>query len=320
LNHRDPQFLELIREVKSLLKALEPGQGWVPYLIGGSGTAAMEAMVTSCAPRKQRSLILENGYYSERMAELFEVHGLPHQKLNFGWLAGYDLALVGEMLEGGIGAVFATHHETTTGRLNEINGLTTLCQQAGVPIFVDAMSSFGADSLPQGITGFCSTANKCIHGLPGVSYVMLSSECADRIREFDSLTYYLHLPRYEGDQPPLTPPVPMLQAFRQALREHPGIACQRDSYLEKVKMMEEALLAIGSELLLAPSHRSCALLVASVPFGLTYSEWFETNYHAGFVVYGCKGELAKNWFQVSPMGATTLEDIQAWCDFIRIQA
>lgn len=41
---------------------------WTPYLIGGSGTAAGEEMITYCVERGPWP-ILENGYYSGRLPE-----------------------------------------------------------------------------------------------------------------------------------------------------------------------------------------------------------------------------------------------------------
>ena len=49
MNHREPAFQEMFAEVRSRLLTLYPGtEDWKVCLIGGSGTAAVEAMVSSC--------------------------------------------------------------------------------------------------------------------------------------------------------------------------------------------------------------------------------------------------------------------------------
>ena len=47
----------------------------------GSGTAAVEAMITSLIPEDGNVLILENGVYGERMSRIANVYGINHTLL-----------------------------------------------------------------------------------------------------------------------------------------------------------------------------------------------------------------------------------------------
>ena len=87
LNHRDPEYLDLIRDTKNRLIGVyeQTTQEWHPYLLGGSGTLAVEAMITSCI-QSGPALILENGYYSSRIRDIFEVHKIPFEVISHGWL------------------------------------------------------------------------------------------------------------------------------------------------------------------------------------------------------------------------------------------
>ncbi|MEX7539441.1 2-aminoethylphosphonate aminotransferase, partial [Providencia rettgeri] len=70
LCHREPEFAELQSTVRSRLLGvydLDPLR-WTSVLLAGSGTAAVEAMLTSMVPRHGRLLVLENGVYGERLA------------------------------------------------------------------------------------------------------------------------------------------------------------------------------------------------------------------------------------------------------------
>ena len=148
LNHRDPEYLSLVQEVKRRLLGLYTSttEDWHSYLLGGSGTLAVEAMVTSCI-RTGPVLILENGYYSSRIREVLEIHGIPYKALAFGWLEPINLDAVRLELQNGYEAVLAAHNETTTGRLNDINAIGVLAKAHGARCLVDAMSSFGADAI-----------------------------------------------------------------------------------------------------------------------------------------------------------------------------
>lgn len=312
LNHRDPEFLEIIDRIRSGLEALT--LGFRPYLIGGSGTAAMEAMVTSLTVRGS-VLVLADGYYAERMVEILGVHKIPHEVLRFDWLTGWDLDRVERQLaQGSYEAVIATHHETTVGRKNPVDKLAALTKPRGVKLWVDAMSSLGADYLPlDGIDAIVASANKCLHGLPGVSFVLTREKVLPL--EGGARTYYLDLTRYEGEVPPLTAPVPTMAAFDQALQEFAsqgGQAGRNSAYLKKAWALRTGLARLGYLMPIREEESSVTLVMASIPKPFDFSLWFDWNYQNGFMIYGCKGELREKYFQVSTMGETSVEDMSRW--------
>jgi 2-aminoethylphosphonate-pyruvate transaminase len=316
LNHRDPEYLDLVREVKAGLLAVygQAANQWRPYLLGGSGTLAVEAMVTSLV-KDGPVLILENGYYSSRIREIFEIHKIPFKALTFGWLDPWDLGLVDAELQTGYEAVIGVHNETTTGRLNDVTALGVLCKRHSVRCLIDAMSSFGADPLDfAGIDAVCASGNKCLHSIPGVGFVLVGSELAALMPKYPRRSYYMSLPMYEGDSPPLTPPVPALAALRQALREYPagGVSERRKHYLELANYLRRELIARDFRCPIDIRDLSCTLSTFSLPSGLSYDRWFELNFEQGFVIYACKGDLRERYFQVSNMGELTLDDVHAW--------
>jgi 2-aminoethylphosphonate-pyruvate transaminase len=319
MNHRDPAFLELQREVKERLRTIYQGMSdWVVYLIGGSGTAAMEAMASSCIESGQ-VLVLENGYYSSRMREILEVHSIEHQCLSFDWLSAIDLNLVDKTLaEGQFRAVLVTHNETTTGRLNPVERIGELAHKHGAVCLVDAISSFGADSLDcRFLDGVVGSANKCLHGIAGVSFVLVKPYLAAQIRGYKRRTVYLHLPMYEGERPPLTPPIPALSALRQALRERPKDRGQ--GYLKKASLIRSRLKKLGYGFAIPEEEFSCTMTVASIPAGYSWPEWFDWNRSNGYLLYECKGDLRERFFQVANMGELSLEQIQGWLDTLQPQ-
>lgn len=311
LNHREPAFAELFPEVRARLSALSGGSH-TAYVLGGSGTAAMEAMVTSCVVQGP-VLIVANGYYGERLEAIFAIHGIPHKTLAFDWTSPWDLGAVeSELARGGYEAVLATHHETTTGRLNPVHTLAGIARTHGVRVLVDAMSSLGADPLEFGqLDAVCASSNKCLHGLAGVSFVL----ARDSLPEVPRRTYYLHLPMYAGENPPLTPPVPMLMALRQALREFDaegGQPARGSRYARQAACLRSGLRALGLDTLVPDDESSCALSVASVPHGWSAEAWLAANYAQGYALYHCKGPLRDGYFQVSTMGEVTDAMVSDW--------
>jgi len=318
LNHRDPEFLALIQETKSRLLSIydQTRTGWTPYLLGGSGTLAVESMISSCVERGP-VLVLENGYYSGRIREIFDIHQIPYKALSYGWTDPWDFSEIEGELQNGYEAVVGTHNETTTGRLNDIATLGRVSQARGTRCLVDAMSSFGADGIDfTDVDAACASSNKCLHSIPGVAFVLVNTAMRQSLAKVPRRSYYMSLPMYEGDQPPLTPPVPALAALRQALCEFPagGASERRNDYLEKATFLRRELSGRGLSSPVRFSDLSCTLTTFSLPTGFSFDRWFAANSEAGFVLYGCKGELKDHYFQVSNMGDLTMADLQCWIE------
>ena len=86
LGSRDGEFLAAIRDVRSGLLQLagvsqELGYETVP--LQGSGTYAIEAVISSAVPATGKLLVAVNGAYGERMVKIAEVHGIAVEVLRF---------------------------------------------------------------------------------------------------------------------------------------------------------------------------------------------------------------------------------------------
>ena len=315
LNHREPAYLELVREVKERLTRIYNAgdMAFHPYLLGGSGTAAVEAMLTSCI-QSGAVLVLDGGYYSHRIVEILEIHAIPHRVLSFDWespilLDSVDRELAAHDYE----AVVMTHDETTLGRLNDIDSVGALCHRRGARLLVDAMSSFGAERMAfSNYDAVAASANKCLHGLPGVGFVLVKEDLAHAMRSYARRTYYLHLPMVEGDAPPITPPVSTLSAFRQALREYPGVAVRGSRYARQAGFIRGELRLRGLRTAISDDEASCTISTFEMPREWRFDAWFQANYERGFVLYACKGCLRDRFFQLSTMGEVTDENLTDW--------
>ncbi|HEV7445339.1 MAG TPA: aminotransferase class V-fold PLP-dependent enzyme [Steroidobacteraceae bacterium] len=185
---------------------------WAAVLMTGSGTAAVESMTAALIPANGRLLNLENGVYGDRIAQICSQYGIAHERAIFPWMHPLDLDAIAARLDAAQeGAQFthmaAVHHETTTGRLNDLRPLGKLCRERGLRLIVDAVSSFGAEPIDFADDSLCvvaATANKCLHATA-------------------SRTYYLDLGRLARMQDqrntPFTPAVHAYYALVEALRE-----------------------------------------------------------------------------------------------------
>lgn len=313
LCHREPEFFKLQDKViQGLLDVYQcdPAE-WTAVLIGGSGTFAMEAMVASLVPSDANILVLENGVYGERLSRIAGIHGIQHQAYSVAWGEEIDLAAVAELLESGdFSHVAAVHHETTTGRLNPVDEIASLCTEHEVHLLLDAVSSFGAESIPFGqvsLQAIAATANKCLHGIPGLAMVLCRRDALDQGIEPRSLS--LHLPTWSEQQAkqstPFTPPVNALLGLNQALKElrkQGGWKARRSRYLKLASHVAWTCEELGVEPWLPAVESSCVLRSYHLPAGMTYDELHDGLKQQGFVIYAGQGDLAARLFRVSTMG------------------
>jgi len=322
LCHREPEFATLQNSIRNRLLGvygLSPAS-WAAILMTGSGTAAVEAMISSLVPRAGTLLVAENGVYGERIRTMAERHGIATVTAHSDWQGAIDLAGVRAALAAHpqVTQVAAVHHETTTGRLNDLGGLAALCREFGVGMLIDAVSSFGAeaidfDSWP--IDGCAATANKCLHGVPGTSFVVTrraALEAADARRSL-YLDLGAYLANQDGGGTPFTQSVQTFYALDEALAEffeEGGWTARQARYEARQSLIRDTLARLGVGTLLAPGESSCVLQAFRLPPGVTYARLHDGLKARGFVIYAGQGKLAAGIFRISAMGAIGDADMQ----------
>ena len=322
LCHREPEFFELQDELRQGLLDVYgcPADEWAPIPLGGSGTTALEAMLTSLVPRDARLLVIENGVYGERIRRIAEIHGIEHHAIDHAWLDAIDFERVEAELSAGLYThVAAVHHETTTGRLNDVRRLAELCDSHGAALLLDTVSSFGAEDIPfdaPALVGCAVTANKCLHGIPGLCFVIARHAALATAAE-PPRSLYLHLPlwleKQEAQTTPFTPSINGFLALRQALVElhaQGGWQARRARYRELAGQVREALAGLGVHALLDAGESSCALTSYRLPDGFSYEQVHDGLKRWGFVIYAGQGSLVAEMFRISTMGDITRYDME----------
>jgi 2-aminoethylphosphonate-pyruvate transaminase len=313
LCHREPEFFELQDQVISGILDVyqcDPTQ-WAAVLIGGSGTSAMEAMVASLVPGDAHVLVLENGVYGERLSRIANIYGIRNQALKTAWGDAIDLKALAELLASGdFSHVLGVHHETTTGRLNPVEDSASLCTEFGLELLLDTVSSFGAESIPfnqDSLQAIAATANKCLHGIPGLAMVLCRRDALKQDIEPRSLS--LHLPGWAEHQlrqsTPFTPPVNALLGLAQALKEldkQGGWKSRRSRYRNLADRVADTCKNMGVAPWLPAQESSCVLRSYHLPAGLTYNELHDGLKQNGFIIYAGQGDLAAQMFRISTMG------------------
>ena len=156
-------------------------------LMQGSGTFGVESVLTSAVPEDGCLLIAANGSYGLRMGEIAAHAGISQMVYETEYDQIPDAGTVARILEENpqITHVSMVHSETTSGILNDIESVSRVVKAAGRTMIVDAMSSFGGMEIPVGEWGIdfiISSANKCIQGVPGFSFIICRRDALEACR------------------------------------------------------------------------------------------------------------------------------------------
>jgi 2-aminoethylphosphonate-pyruvate transaminase len=331
LCHREPEFAELSLDIRARLERiyLEGADAYAAVLLTGSGTAAVEAMLTSLVPPTAKTLVVANGIYGERMATMLLRHRRPHTLIQAPWLDPLPLQRIDEALaaDPGVAFVACVQHETTTGRLNTIDALGEICRRRGVGLLLDAVSSFGAEELrfaEWNLIAAAAAANKCLHGVPGTAFVLARRDtlgaCADHA---NSLYLDLH-PLFREQRAgwsPFTQSVQGFFALQEALREFDeggGRVARQDRYAAISARLRRDLPGLGAPLLLAEGDCASMLSAFRLPLGVGYAALHDGLKQRGFTIYAGQGRLAPEIFRIATMGAITDADVDRLLDACRM--
>ena len=169
---------DVVEVIRSKLVTLATKQaGYTSVLMQGSGTASVEATIGSVISNSGKLLVVDNGAYGARIAQIAEYLNIPCHVVSPGETSQPDLNEMETALamDSDITHVAIVHCETTTGMLNPIEEIAKLAKQHNKTVILDAMSSFGGipmDIADLGIDYMISSANKCIQGVPGFGFVI----------------------------------------------------------------------------------------------------------------------------------------------------
>ena len=314
---RDVEFRQVVREIREeLLRLAGCDNSYECVLMQGSGTFAIEAALGSLTPAKRKkTLILANGAYGERAAQIMEKLGRNHVKISKSDTTQLSPSHITKTLEEelNISHVWVIHCETTSGIVNPLSDLAKEVKDRDCVFMVDAMSSFGAldiDMKRDDIDVLVSSSNKCIEGIPGFSYVIVKKTLLVA-SEGNSHSVVLDLfEQWKGleanGQFRFTPPTHALVAFRQALRElesEGGVAARGVRYQRNANVLVKGLAKLGIEPLLEGNAAGPIIQTFLTPRDENFK--FEVFYDAlrakGFAIY--PGKLTKrDSFRIGTIG------------------
>ena len=303
-------------------------EDYTAVLMQGSGTFAVESVITSTVGEKDKLLIIANGAYGERIGQIAEHISLNHVIYNNEYDEHPDMDKVKEILDKDteITHIAMVHCETTTGILNPIEDLSVIAKEYNKTLIIDAMSSFGGipiDIKALGIDYLISSANKCIQGVPGFGFVIAKKEKLEKCKGISrSLSLDLY-DQYKGMEKDgkwrFTSPTHVVAAFSKALdelKEEGGVEGRYNRYKNNNLVLRKKLKEIGIESYIEEEKQSPIITTFAFPTdAFSFNEFYSFIKERGFVIY--PGKLTDiDTFRIGNIGEIYEEDINKLCEII----
>ena len=292
-------------------------------LMQGSGTFGVESVLNSVVGAQDKVLICSNGAYGERMTQMCQRAQIPFSHYAQPYDQIPEAAQVARLLaeDPAITHVAMVHSETTSGILNDIQSVGKVVKDAGRVFLVDAMSSFGGVDIPVadwGIDFLVSSANKCIQGVPGFSFILcrrdqlLASEGKARTLSLDLLDQWKTMEK-DGKWR-FTSPTHVVLAFSRALDEllaEGGIAARHRRYVENNRLLIEKMRALGFSTYIDGAHQGPIITTFFYPAGasFTFADFYQYIKERGYAIYPGKLTEAET-VRIGNIGEIYPEDIE----------
>ena len=177
IGHLDPRFIDIMDEIKVLLRRLFKTENDFCMPVSGTGSAAMESCFVNILNPNDKILIIQNGYFGLRMENMCERLGADIDLLKFDWGSAVDVNIVEDKIKkNSYGIVAVVHAETSTGVKNDIEKISEVIPPEAI-FLVDAVTSLGTMNVEVdkwGIDAIYSCSQKGLSCPPGASPISFS--------------------------------------------------------------------------------------------------------------------------------------------------
>lgn len=332
INHRGPEFADLLRRVTAHLQHFF--QTSQPVLgFPAAGTGAQEAAIVNSFSPGDEVLAVTIGAFGNRLATIAEIFGLRVTRMEVSWGQAADPAEVAARLAALPGArgVLLTHNETSTGVTNDLRAIAQAVRAArpDVLLIVDAVSSLGCVDLRMDewdLDVVFTASQKGWMVPPGLAMVGVSPRAwaAAERAALPRLYWDFRTARasLEKGQTPYTPPVNIyfgldvaLQMMRAEGREAVFARHQALGDLTRTRAR-----ALGLGLFADPAHASNTVTALRIPEGIDGKVLLKVlRDQEGVVIAGGQDRLEGHILRIGHLGFCHAPDISACMDALERQ-
>jgi len=147
--------------------------GSTALAVSGTGTAAMETCLANLVEPGTRMVVVTNGYFGERLAEIGQRFGAQVHRVAGEWGRAIDPTAVANAITSNSPQLVAVvHAETSTGVVNPVEAIAAAARAKDALVLVDAVTSLGGMPVhvaAWGIDACYSGSQKCLGAPSGIA-------------------------------------------------------------------------------------------------------------------------------------------------------
>jgi alanine-glyoxylate transaminase/serine-glyoxylate transaminase/serine-pyruvate transaminase len=314
VSHVGPDMIRDLKEACENLKKIVFCENGEPFIISGAGTLSMEMATLNTAGPGDRVLVLSQGYFGQRMADICRAFGLEHDVLECEWGKSVTPRELEQRLRAkNYNVVVCTHVDTATGACAPVEEYSQVLDKTGALFIVDGVCATGG--VPErmdawGIDVVLTAAQKCLGTPPGLSILVLSEQAMEKRRSLAAVpAYYSDLLRWlpimhDPSKYFSTPCVNEVRAFAEATRIiiEEGIEDRFERHDLYADALRSGLAALGFSFFTDPNYRAATLSVVRYPDGVADKAFRSSLSENGVVVAGGLAQTTGKVFRMGHMG------------------
>ena len=319
--HYGAEWTAFYRETLRRLQSVYQTAGRV-FVLVGSGSAGLDAALGSTLYPDAEALVVENGFFGERLVEIAQSYSSRVRTLSFrkGHPADVD-AVLEELDRAPVDAVVIAHCETSTGVLNPIDRLAEGCRERDTLLIVDAISTLGIEPLAMddwGVDLCVAASQKGLDAPPGLATVAVGERAWRRIERGSRPGWYLNLStwaRYESEwgdwhPHPVTHAVNNVRALHLALERilDEGLESRFERHRRVTGKLREGIQRMGMRPLVEEEHASHGVTSVVAPIADLGALLEAVQARHRILLAGSLGELKGKVFRIGHMGPGATED------------
>lgn len=223
--NRTPEFTEVLKGIHENLQYVFQTKNPV-FILGNSGTGAMECAVTNILSKGDKALVVNGGTFGARWTEICEKHKIIVEEiiLESGTTVKPEEVKKRLDADSSIKVVFTTLNETSTGALTDVKAIGDIVKNYNTLFAVDAVSALVVEKMEMDNTNcdvLLTSSQKALALPPGLAFISFSEKAWPFIEKADLKTFYFdafdYLNNWKRNQTPFTPPISLLIQLERRL-------------------------------------------------------------------------------------------------------
>jgi aspartate aminotransferase-like enzyme len=323
INHRGPEFAELINTVHSRLQEVFSTQADIAILTC-SGTGGLEAAIINTLSPGDRVLCISIGVFGDRLSQVAEVYGADviHLRFPLGEAADPDKIKQALQDDSSIKAVAVTHNETSTGVTNDLQQIASMVRSFDKLLIVDAISSLGCIPVEVDAWGCDVVVTGSQKGFmvpPGLAFVSVSDRGWNASKVSLMPRFYLDLEKHvvarRRGQTPWTPAVSVLFGLEESLKQmlSEGMQAIHQRHKAIATRVRNGVLSLGLELFARDqTYASDTVTAVKIPENVKAGDLLGTlRSQHGVILAGGQGpDMEGKIFRIGHLGFVDSSDVE----------